>query len=85
MWTDAESSRWERNLKAMVRSAGADDPEAFAELMRLSDWLAKHGLAEAYAGLRDHGYSVRDIARPLPVSHQALHARYANIAYDAAE
>lgn len=78
MWTPEEKSRWTRNLEAMVRSAGNDDPEAFAELVELADWLNRDGLPAAYAKLREQGYSTREIARPLPVTAQAAWAKYAN-------
>lgn len=77
MWTDAERSRWERHLRAMVKDAGSNDPEAFAQLVELADWLNREGLPDAYAQLQAQGYSARDIARPLPCTHQAAHARYA--------
>lgn len=78
MWTPEEITRWERNLTAMCRSAGTNDPEAFAELVRLVDWLESRLLPEAYAQLRAQGFSVREIARPLPCTAQAAWAKYAN-------
>jgi hypothetical protein len=78
MWTKQESSRWERNLRAMVGSAGANDPEAFAELVALAEWLEHVGLHRAYEQLRENGYSTREIARPLNCSHQAAFARFAS-------
>lgn len=62
----------------MVKSAGDDDPEAFAHLVSLSEWLEHVGLPDAYAKLRERGYSTREIARPLPVTAQAAWARFAN-------
>lgn len=76
MWTEQETKRWERNLMAMANSAGTGDPEAFAELVRLAKWLNEDLLPFAYDGLRDQGYSTREIARPLNCTHQAAHARF---------
>lgn len=76
MWTPEEKSRWERNLRAMVESAGNDDPEAFLELAHLATWLNRSGLSRAYGMLLARGYSTRDIARPLGKSHQAVWSRF---------
>jgi hypothetical protein len=78
MWTEQDRTRWHRNAQAMVRSAGNDDPEAFADLVELADWLNREGLPQAYAALRANGYSTREIGRPLPVTAQAAWARFAN-------
>lgn len=75
-WDQAEITRWQRNAKAMVSSAAANDCEAFAELVRLVDELATSGLQEAAAGLRASGYSWADIAAPLGVKRQSAHARF---------
>lgn len=76
MWTADEYSRWDRNLRAMVRSAGTNDPEAFADLLRLADWLNEYGLPEAYQRLQREGYSAAEIARPTGKTRQALHQRF---------
>lgn len=77
MWTPGEFSRWERNVEAMVRSAGSNDPEAFALLVNISHWLDRYGLPKAYRLLQAQGYTVREIARPLEVTPQAAWAKYA--------
>lgn len=77
MWTDDETNRWKRHLRAMVRSAAEGDPEAFATLVALSETLNRDGLCEAYAGLRAQGFSAAEIARPLGVTRQAVNQRYA--------
>lgn len=79
MWTPEEQTRWVRNMTAMVRSVAANDPEAFASLVELASWLQVEGLSHAYAGLVAQGYSAAEIARPLGVSRQAVHARYAKV------
>ena len=75
-WDTAEVTRWERHLKAMVRDASTNDPEAFAELVRMADWLSREGLPQAAAGLQENGYSWAEIARPLGVSKPAAWQRF---------
>lgn len=76
VWDTAERTRWQRNAQAMVNSAAGGDPEAFAALVELADWLSTEGLREAAAGLQDNGYSWADIARPLGVSRQGAYLRF---------
>lgn len=61
----------------MVSNVSANDPEAFAVLVRLADWLNKEGLSTAADGLRMiGGYSWSEIARPLGVSKSAAFQRF---------
>lgn len=69
-------SRYQRELTAMCRTVGENDPEAFAELVRLAEWLNREGLQIAVDGLRAEGYSWAEIARPLRVTRSAVAQRY---------
>lgn len=69
-------SRYQRELKAMVRNVGANDPEAFAELVALAEWLTKEGLPAAAQSIREQGHSWADIARPLGVTRAAAFQRF---------
>jgi hypothetical protein len=70
-----EVRRWERNLAALIANAGADDPEGFAETVRLID-AARAGLADAAAELRSQGYSWAALAAPLGVTRSAVAQRF---------
>lgn len=80
-----ELRRWERLTAAMVRKAGADDPETFAAFVKILD-DARNNLPSAAAQLRStpdaeagvsvSGYSWGDLARALGVSRQAAQKRF---------
>lgn len=78
-----DAKRYEREIRAMLRAAGQDDPEGFAEIVRLLDWAVSEGLREAAAELRKpqangvRGYSWAEIAAPLGVTRSAAAQRFA--------
>jgi hypothetical protein len=73
-----EVERLRRHLRAFA--AKADDPEAFAVLVGLSDEF-KTLLAERARSITTHGnprpYTWAQIARPLGITSQGAHKRYA--------
>lgn len=74
----AEVARWQRNLDAMLRVAGSDDPESFAAVVKLLD-DARARLPAAAVNLRTvEGFSHRDLARALGVSRSAVAQRFAS-------
>lgn len=70
-------TRAQRELRSLVRDAGSNDPEAFAALVKLSEWLRVEGLKEAASAQLASGYSWTDLAKPLGVTRQATRQRYA--------
>jgi hypothetical protein len=78
----AQSKRYEREIRAMLRAAGDDDPEGFAQVVKLLDWAVSEGLREAAARLRGAdstgvpGYSWAEIAAPLGVTRSAAQQRF---------
>jgi hypothetical protein len=80
-----EVERWERLTAAMIRKAGQDDPEAFAQVVAIIDGL-KPQLVQAastltYPGRRgaEHGepsYSWRDLGNALGVTRSAAQQRF---------
>lgn len=70
-----EVDRWQRSLSALLAAGGGDDPEGFAEVVRLLDG-ARARLPQAAAQLREQGYSWADIARPLGVTRDAARQRF---------
>lgn len=60
----------------MVRNVGRNDPEAFADLVQLADWLTKVGVPLAAYMQRENGYSWADLARPMPVTRSAVVQRF---------
>lgn len=76
MMEPRQISRYQRELRAMVRNVGANDPEAFAELVKLAEWLNREGLPQAAASIREQGHSWADIARPLNVTRAAAQQRF---------
>lgn len=76
MWTTEEQTRWQRNLKAMVRSAGNNDPDAFAALVEMASWLNTDGLRDAFHLLHAQGFTGGEVARCLGISRQAVHDRF---------
>lgn len=76
-----DAKRYEREIRAMLRAAGQDDPEGFAEVVRLLDWAVTEGLREAATELRKEqngvrGYSWTEIAAPLGVTRSAAAQRF---------
>lgn len=76
-----EHDRYARQLAAMTRAAGRDDPEAFAAVVALIDRARSVLLPEAAAALRAQtgvagGYSWGDIARALGVARQSATERF---------
>lgn len=59
----------------MLKAAG-DDPESFAVVRSLLD-DANAQLPDAARALLDQGFSWADIARPMGLTRQAVHTRYA--------
>jgi hypothetical protein len=77
-----QSKRYEREIRAMLRAAGDDDPEGFAQVVKLLDWAVSEGLREAASRLRESdtagvpGYSWAEIASPLGVTRSAAQQRF---------
>lgn len=69
-------TRAQRELRALVREVGSNDPEALAELVGLAEWLRHEGLPAAAGEQVARGYSWADVARPLGISRQAAWARF---------
>ena len=80
-----EVRRWERMTAAMLQHAATDDPEAFAQVVKVLD-DARAQLPEVAEQLRapapPYGpgmircYSWGDLARPLGITRQACQQRY---------
>lgn len=72
-----ERRRWQRNMDAILRKIGDQDPEGIAELVQLLDQtIAEVPTYIAHARGR-YGYSWTDIGRALGVSRQAARQRFA--------
>lgn len=80
-----EIKRWERMTAAMLRHAGKDDPEAFAQIVgvldgaraKLPDVCAHlRGLEDVDSGESRPTYSWAQIAAPLGVTRQAAAMRF---------
>lgn len=78
-----EMQRYEREIAAMLRRAGSDDAEAFAQVVGLLDKAVKFGTREAAARLRapaDNGQAPpipwHDLARALGVTKSAAFQRF---------
>lgn len=69
-------TRAQRELRSLVRDAGDNDPEAFAALVGLAEWLRVEGLKEAASAQLAHGYSWADVAKPLGITRQSAWARF---------
>lgn len=67
--------RYERELRAMLRRAGDEDPEGFAEIAQLL-YTAVDGLESAVLDMRRRGYSWRQIADALGVPVSTVHRRW---------
>jgi hypothetical protein len=64
-----------RVIRAYGRRIAAGDVEALADAVALIDEL-EDAIAHAVNGLRAHGYSWADIARPLEITRQAAQQRW---------
>lgn len=84
MLEPAEVKRWERMTDAMLRHAAADDPEAFAQVVKVLDdaraklpetarQLLPNAVGRAY---RPDGYSWAAIGAALGISRQAAQKRF---------
>lgn len=80
-----EVERWQRLTAAMIRKAGQDDPEAFAQVVTIVDGM-KHQLVQAAFDLRypegewlgrpGVGFSWTDLGRALGVTRSAAQKRF---------
>ena len=85
MLEPTEVRRWERLTAAMLQHAADDDPEAFAQVVKVLD-DARERLPLVASALRPYvgsdgtqwrrGYSWSDIGRALGISKQAAQQRY---------
>jgi hypothetical protein len=76
MLEPSDLARYERELRAMLRRIGDEDPEGIAELVHLID--RAHGeldTAVAVARIR-HGWSWAQLAAPTGLTRQALAQRF---------
>ena len=80
-----EVERWERLTAAMIRKAGADDPEAFAQVAAILATIPDMMSAAADSlrtptvlpdGTTVPGYSWADIGQALGVTRSAAQQRY---------
>lgn len=68
-------ARYERELRAMLRTAGDEDPEGFAAVHQLLTQAVNALPVAAELTRRQHGYSWADLARALGVTRQAAQQR----------
>lgn len=76
MLDEKDVARYERELRAMLRRIGDEDPEGIAELVHLID--RAHGeldTAVAIARVR-HGWSWQQLAQPTGLTRQAVAQRF---------
>lgn len=72
----ARRSRALRELRSLCAEVGANDPEAFAELVAIQAAFGAM-VKEAAAELRTTGrYSWADLARPCGITRQSAHERW---------
>lgn len=81
MLESREQDRYRRQIAAMLKSAGGDDPEAFAFVVALLDDAVRTGLPAAAQRLQQPtaqapGYSWRDIAGAMGVSRATAWQRF---------
>lgn len=79
MMEPQEIERLRRHLRAIT--AKADDPDSFAEIAALEDEFHEI-LAERARHLTTQGarpYSWQELSRPLGITRQAAHKRYAKL------
>lgn len=75
MLEPARRTRTLRELRSIAKEVGANDPEAFAELVAIReafDVLIRAAVDEQ----RRNGYSWADLARPLGITRSAVNQRY---------
>lgn len=75
MLEPATIARYERELRAMLRTAGDEDPEGFAAVHQLLIQATNALPVAAELNRRQHGYSWADLARALGVTRQAAQQR----------
>ena len=75
MLEPAEVKRWQRLSAAMLRHAAEDDPEAFAQVVKVLDG-ARDALAEVANDLRADGYSWAALGDALGVTRSAAQQRF---------
>lgn len=72
-----EAARYRREIAAMLRRAGDEDPEGFAEIAHLV-YGAVDGLEKAVNDMRRRGYTWRQISTALDLPLATVHARWGN-------
>lgn len=77
MFEPSEIARYERELIAMLRKAGRDDPEAFAQVVAVLETALSVTARESVRDLRAQGFSWRDLSQALGVTRQAPRLRWA--------
>jgi hypothetical protein len=76
MLDERETARYERELRAMLRRAGDEDPAGVAVIVGLLD-AAQRALPAAVQLCRvEHGYSYTELAEAMGVSRQAVRQRF---------
>jgi hypothetical protein len=70
-------ARYVRELRAMLRTAGDEDPEGFAAVDQLLRQAVAALPAAAELNRRQHGYSWAELGRALGISRQAAQQRLA--------
>lgn len=68
-------ARYERELRAMLRTAGDEDPEGFAAVHQLLHQAVDALPVAAELNRTQHGYSWADLGRALGISRQAAQQR----------
>lgn len=71
-----EIERYERELRAMLRRAGDEDPEGFAQIAQLIVQAANGLRLSAELTRAQHGYSWADLAGALGTTRQAAQQKY---------
>lgn len=75
MLEPARITRAERELRSLCAEVGANDPEAFSELVAIRDRFDSM-IREAAEAQRANGYSWTDLGRVLGVTRQSARERY---------
>lgn len=76
MLEDREVQRYQRELRAMLRRAGDEDPEGFASIAGLLTAACESLAPAAEMAKARHRYSWADLAGPFGVSRQAMQQRF---------
>lgn len=84
MFEPSDTQRYRRQVEAMVKAAGRQDPEAFAFIVELLDRARTELVPAACDELRAAkgaapGFSWADIARPLGVTRQTAQERFGRV------